>query len=393
MRRIICIFTFLIWGITGTSALPQDSSLQLMVTKNLYIVSPDGDGFSGKGWDTLIRSVKKASNVLIGEDHFMNEVPPIVSAIAKAGKFDNFFCEVDPFTVSYLAKKIKSLSTHELEKYKKDFRDGFSFYAKKPEFELFQQLVKAGVNVFGTEQVSLFSDRLLFQELSRFTQNQKAAIIYKQMADSSRMYVEQFPRAANKTFYIMTDAYGERLKQLDRLLLHQNEKEILYQIKLSRQIYLQQNHHLRIQLMKEQLLLHYNKLATQRNLFKYGANHMCRGESFLRIYDLGNLIHNISDSRFEQSLHIMIVGKSGSQGSGIPGMPANALDPENGELNFLQPFFQAVKGTGMHCFLLTPIRKEIERGNIHITNKLLLRTINGYDWLIILPEVTAAEHF
>lgn len=50
-------------------------------------------------------------------------------------------------------------------------------------------------------------------------------------------------------------------------------------------------------------------MEKQKNLFKYGANHMPKGESLMEIFDLGNLVANIEEANYRKSLHIMITGK------------------------------------------------------------------------------------
>lgn len=371
----------------------QDSVVAAIAGKNLFLFDGQSGNYSGAGWDSLKSAIIKSNNVLIGEDHFMNEVPPFVAAVSRIGHFDNFFCEVDPYTVGYMTDNIRKTTAAQLNAFNTNFRDGFSFYSKKLEYKMFYDLAKSGINMIGTEQVSLFSDRLLFEEMRKLNPNPVAKKLYREMGDSSKKYVDGFAKNRANGFYIMADGYGAKLAQLESLATSKREKEILKQVALSRRIYLEQSHLLRIQLMKQQLLGHSKALLTQRNLFKYGANHMCRGESYLRIYDLGNLVSNFSDSRFERSLHIMIIGKDGTQGAGIPGIAAEKLEYEKGGLEFLMPFFKLVDGQKYHCYKLAPIRSEVERGKLLITDKQLLRTILGYDWLVIIPEVTAAENF
>ena len=44
----------------------------------------------------------------------------------------------------------------------------------------------------------------------------------------------------------------------------------------------------------------YENWNGKRNLFKYGANHMARGESFLTVTDIGNLVANIAEANYEK---------------------------------------------------------------------------------------------
>ncbi|MDZ7647189.1 MAG: hypothetical protein U5K54_08425 [Cytophagales bacterium] len=329
--------------------------------------------------------------VLIGEDHFMNEVPPIVSAISKTAHFDNLFIELDAYSTEVIANRLKTRSSVELNKFVKEYSHTFSFYNLQPEFNLLKEVIEAKTNVYGTEQVFLFSDKLIFDDLLRSTSNEKAREIYRQMSLNSVSSFEKLKEDINEPFYMLSDEYGKQLATLLALQLSEKEMDVLKDISLSRKIYIDQSHALRIQLMKQQMLENITALQTQKNLFKYGANHMTSGESLLRIYDLGNLVSNIADSRFEKSVHIMIVGKNGEQGVGLPGQPSSKLDPDSGDLSFLKPFFDTTNSEEYHTYDLVPIRKEVIAGKIQIDNKSLLRTIMGYDFLVIIPDVTAAK--
>ena len=163
-------------------------------------------------------------------------------------------------------------------------------------------------------------------------------------------------------------------------------------MKRSVSIYKQQNHKERIRLILHQLMKDYPKWKDSRNLFKYGANHMARGESFLGNFDIGNVVANITESNYEESFHIMIVGESGELGSIFKSFPSNPVDTENGfYLSYLKLFFDITEGNDWHLFNLAPLRKMVERGKLQIDNLNLLRTIKGFDILVVIPEVTPAK--
>ncbi|PZR27613.1 MAG: hypothetical protein DI538_25535 [Azospira oryzae] len=55
--------------------------------------------------------------MLIGEDHFTNEMPYFTSDIPSEVRFENFFCEIDPFTATILQQKINKLSPAAFQDY------------------------------------------------------------------------------------------------------------------------------------------------------------------------------------------------------------------------------------------------------------------------------------
>ncbi|HRH59443.1 MAG TPA: hypothetical protein PL045_02685, partial [Chitinophagaceae bacterium] len=162
-------------------------------------------------------------------------------------------------------------------------------------------------------------------------------------------------------------------------------------MRLSAKIYQEQNHHLRIQLMKNQLMQLYPEWNDKKNLFKYGASHLAKGESLLKIYDIGNLVNNIADSKFKSSLHIMIVGKSGAQGSPFKDFPEQKIDDNNDDIKPLKPLLGIVQGNDWYCFDMAALRDAMEQNKIAVNDITLKRMIEGYDLVIVIPAVTASK--
>jgi hypothetical protein len=368
----------------------QDSLVNALARENLTRFIEQAGHFEGAGWEQIVTNIKKSNYVLIGEDHFTNEIPAFASAIAMEGAFDNYFCEVDPFSTQTIVDKITTLSPAQLKEFVLKYQNTFSFFAFEPEFKLLQRLVKSKTTIIGTEQIFLLADRLICSELKKITKSHAAKVIYESIEKQSLDYLKEYLKNQDRTFYMLTDEFEQNLKTLLSLELSPKEILALKDMERSRQIYKEQNHALRIQLMKNQLVTSMPALTTQKNLFKYGAVHMPKGESLLRIYDLGNLVNNIADSRFEKSFHVLIVGMNGEMGSPFEGFPPQVLDPANGDLKFLNPFFKEVNGTEYHCFDLNPIRQQVEKGKLEIKDKWLLRSIMGYDYLVVIPTVTPA---
>jgi len=369
----------------------QDSLVTAMAKRSQTSLTVSNGELKGLGWDKIIEKAKKSNNILIGEEHFTNEIPFFVSKLAGQIKFDNFFCEIDPFTAHIFEQKIKTLSADALNKYAADYGNTFSFYAFKPEFDLLKQLVNGKTTIRGTDQILLVADRLICNELMQTTKNNKAREIYKTIRDQSKAHFSTFLKDQKSPFYLLTPDFDTQINELAKLKLSTEENKIIAALKLSAKIYKSQNHHLRIQLMKNQLMADYGNWAKQKNLYKYGANHVAKGESLLEIYDIGNLVNNIEDSQFSSSLHIIVLGKSGWQASPFEGYPASKIDENEGSLKSLKPFLQLVNGTEWQCFDMAPIRRAIENGKIKVTDIKLSRLIKGFDFLVVIPEVTASQ--
>lgn len=372
-----------------TLSITAQGTLSSIIKQNSQSFILTNNTFEGKGWNQILDEIKTHDNILIGEDHFFNEIPLFISKISDEVKFDNFFCEIDPYLASTLEFKIKTLSNSELNKYISSFGNTFSFFSLAPEFNLFKKLALSNTNIIGTDQISLISERLIVSELKQKSKNEIAKSIYLEIEKQSAIYFNQIIKG--KSPYFLTEEFTNHLNTLNKLKLSPYEQTVIKDLKLSQKIYIEQNHHLRIQLMKHNLMQNYKQMNHSKNLFKYGANHLPKGESLLKIYDIGNLVNNIADSQFKSSLHIMIISNKGIQGVPIKGMENQKINPNSNDLKHYKPFFDTMNKNKWHVFNNKKILKKLALNKIKIESKTLESVLKGYDYLIIIPEVTPAK--
>lgn len=319
------------------------------------------------------KKIDETNSLLIGETHFTNEVPYFTKAIIDKVKFDNYFHEIDPYSNEIIEYKIKS-ATKSLDEFVQKFNSNFSFLEIDKDFKLFKRIVQSGIRTFGVEQISLFADKLIISNLNEISKNKKAKEIYQQMLQNSH----NLTLKDNKKKYLFSDDCFEKISLLLKLELSKEERKQIEDLKLSREIYLNGNHHLRIQLMKNILLKEMPNWTTKKNLFKFGAFHTPKGESLMEIFDIGNLIFNIEDGNFRNSLHVMITGKS--------------LNESLENLKLYESFLKVVKNDEWYYFDLQPLQKAISNNKLKIENPTLLRIIKGYDILIYVPKFTESKN-
>lgn len=330
----------------------------------------NSNAFEGKGWSILQDEISKNNSVLLGEVHFTNEVPYFTNAIINNTKFDNYFLEVDPYTINTISAKIKSSSPAELDKFRNESGSALSFLQGEAEFDLFKNIFQQNMKLYGAEQISLFSDRLLLSELSKQSRNAKAKEIYKQMIANSVAYDTK----NNTTFYLFSEDFLAKMNVLRALNLSTNEKEQLDALKLSRELYLNRIHRLRIQYLKHLVLEKLPEWKDKKNLFKFGANHMPKGESLMEVFDIGNLVSNIEEANYRKSLHIMLIGKE--EGETLA------------DLNEYKPFLTVVKDDNWYAYDLRPLKQAISKKKLKVEDLDLERIIKGYDYLVFIPNIT-----
>ena len=354
----------------------QDRVLDSLVQKNNFPFQIEKNvSFQGKGWDVLLNEIKQSNSVLLGETHFTNEIPYFTNAIINEVKFDNYFLEVDPYSVDIIETKIKSLSAEKLNSFVKEYSTNFSFLEQEPEFDLFKDLVQRNTKIYGVEQISIFADQMVISTLKETSKNKKAIEIYEQMLHNSKLASS---KEGLEKYYLLSEDCLQKIDLLLKLKLSDKERKQIEDLKLSREIYVKRSHPLRIQLLKNILLNQLADWKNKKNLFKFGANHLPKGETILTktdIYDIGNLISNIEEANFRKSLHIMIVGK-GEDG--------------NDNASF-KSFLNVAKEDQWYCFDLRPLKKSILQNKLKVDDVYLSRVIKGYDYLIYIPKVTKSK--
>lgn len=255
---------------------------------------------------------------------------------------------------------------------------------------MLKQFTNTNTTINGTDQILLVGDALICNELQKTTKNSRAKEIYELIKNNSKTYFANFLKDQSKPFYLLTPEFEKHLDELSTLKLSEHEVKIIQAMRLSAKIYKSQSHHLRVQLMKNQLMRVYTQWKDKKNLYKYGANHVAKDEGLMDTYDIGNLVSSIEDSKFSSSYHIIILGASGTQASPFKGFPNEKVDVNSEVLKPLAPLFKAAEGNAWHCIDLKPLRTAIDDGKLVVKNDKLLRIIKGYDTFVVIPEVTAS---
>ena len=251
---------------------------------------------------------------------------------------------------------------------------------------MLQEASRRHTSLIGLDQVMMMSDQLLYNELAQQATRPRVRQRYADMSKRATMSAMKAAADLNHPMYMQSAAFEQDLAALANEPMTAYEKQTLDDIQLSARIYKTQSHALRVQLMKHQLMAAYaSAIKEKKVLVKLGAMHCARGESYLTVYDCGNLLSNLAESDYRSSYHIAIFGKNGIQGSPFKALPARPLDPINGELAFVKPFFEATPSESWVVFNLLPIRKALQTQKISIDNVDLRRTILGYDALVIFP--------
>ena len=368
----------------------QDTLFHRLLGENMHLMEYSEGEFTGPAWDIITNEAKASQNVLIGEDHFTNEIPEFVRELAKSSGYDNFYIEVDPYTTRLLEASLNG-SPAEKKEFRDKYGDILSFYTLSPEYEMLEAIHNTGAGLLGSDQIVMYDDRLLFEDLAKRTKNVSARSIYLEVAQKSKIALDTFLTNPSKPMYMITPEFQEKLSALRDLSLSDEETEVIEALALSADIYKTQSHRKRVQLLIDQLMDDYPHWKDKRNLFKYGASHMSRAESVMNIHDIGSIVAGITMGNYQKSLHIMILGESGSQSGPFSTFPPSSVEPADSYyLNYLMPLIEMTEGDQWHVFDLRPLRRALYKKEIFPDNLNMIRAITGYDLLVLIPSVTPA---
>ncbi|MGU3373795.1 hypothetical protein [Chryseobacterium sp. M5A1_1a] len=395
--KIIHLLT--VFLLSSTTILAQDSLVTKIASEHEQIINFDNHQLSGEGITTLTKEIAQHRYVLIGEDHLNNEVLDFASYLTKTINFDNYITEADQLTMDILKKNYEKVKGY--QPIVANSTGKLSFFSFNRDRELLNYFFQNNKPTIGLDNIYFNSDSVIFQELISRTSNKQAKAKYEAMLQESiarwnryKLNLNQNPPVEANQPYLFSGDFGKSIMEIQKLKLSEYEYQALNNLLKSNTIYNLgyigkglESHYMRVSSMKAQLLKNLDKIKGKRNLFKFGANHIGKGKSLLQnSFDVGNLVTNLADAEQEESLHIAVIQQSGKAGAFF----SESEDAEN--IAFLKPFYKLVgKDSEWLLFDLNKINENIKKQKVVIKSTGLKNLIDGYDYLIIVPKITAQK--
>ncbi|SJN49869.1 hypothetical protein [Sphingobacterium sp. JB170] len=376
----------------------QENVVDSIITEHKQTFSYRNNTFSGEALDTLVNKIAEHRYILIGEQHHTNEVPLFVTYLMQKIEFDNYIMEGNQFVTNLLEKTLKK-SEKDYNELITKYPEHLGFYTFSKDRKILETFLLADKNVIELDQVYGSSDGPILNDLINITENNEAKTVYRQLLDLSESRWEKYKQNPNIQPPFNKDELPllgvreltERLQPLLSLNLSSEEERIIHDLVISDNIYALvyegsylRSHDTRISLMKKNLLNNYDKLVGKRNLFKFGANHVTKHKSLSHnTPDVGNMALNLADAEGQKSLHIAVMEKSGSLGA-----PFGEDIATNGA-PYLKPFLDLTTDKKEWLlFDLNKVRNEATKKKITMGSTVLTNFIEGFDYLIVIPEVT-----
>ncbi|WP_298516701.1 hypothetical protein [uncultured Kordia sp.] len=293
------------------------------------------------------KKIKNTQFIMLGEQHGIQEVGEITNALYNLSKPEgyNALCiETSPFAANILELQFTSAKNpaEGLKKLYDAYPFAIPFYNNKNDIGLFKNVIENHGAIWGIDQSFMVEYRLVFDYLVNLNDNKALKNTVKPLLKEANL---AFNKAVEKKDYqaLFIFKYTDELHhKLMALTISDEEKKILTDLKLTKEIYLynfQQQYYLnnneRAKLMKRNFLTYYDEAATAGKLpkviFKLGANHVAKGFTPTNVLDISNMITELAAMNGKTSLHVYAVGINGAKNLGNPFAPTPVVPFDDSE--------------------------------------------------------------
>ena len=382
----------------------QDTTLTRLLRTNAFPLTATGSQLAGTGWDKLRASIAQSQFVLVGEDHGIAQIPQFTQAVARELHPAAFITEIDRYQAAHLTRLTAGPDL--LEAYLKVTPMSLSFFSWGEEYELARQLRAQKTQLIGIEQVGLFTLGRFYEELAGRVQSKSTRAWLQREGAAYQQHDNAQFRSGGQDYSIMNLRQPAR-DSLEMLTKTESPaaRRMVQDYLLSYRIYKDQvqglgSHQARVNLMKRNLLAGLRPLAPQpgqplpKLLFKFGASHMARALSpWAGITDVGNLAQNLADAQDARSLHLLVMGKQGTQVGGFnpDDSSKNVVPFDLSKDAYMKPFADLAPGPAWQVFDLRPARRALLNGKLLLSDQMLTAFLLGYDYFVLIPAATASR--
>ncbi|AHM61613.1 hypothetical protein D770_16795 [Flammeovirgaceae bacterium 311] len=394
----------------------QDSLLIELLKQHRYKVSLSNGTLEGEGAQWLKKEAADAQFILIGEDHGLAQPPQLTAAVFKmlhpAG-FRYFVSETGPSSIKLLTPMVAGKDQHSLVSFFRQHPMAFAFYPMQEEAQMLKEILQttryAENTVWGIDQEFIMSPGAYLHHLAKQKWGKESRLVLEQYVRRTDAEMKDALETKDFSKLSMQTLTAEDFEILRTAVKSKPEAvSIINNLERSQEIYQlfgtsgYTSNLVRIQLMKDNLMKHYRQAqaagnAIPRAVFKFGATHMYRGQSFLGFYDIGNLASELAASNGMTSLHILIAGNGGTVNNWrLINDVSTQKSPYSGkealkELG-ISPLYSLMDKKEWQLIDLEPAREMIYNGRIKNINQQLRKIIWGYDAILLIPEVSASTN-
>lgn len=371
----------------------------------------DGESFSGPAWDTLLAEGRDAQFFLLGEEHGIAENPKLAAALylelAKSG-YERLVIEISPTMAAKLDTATRTGGIDGLRSLYAEPGGEPAFFGMKEEAEMLVAVRTASSNAksaFWGVDYEVLGDRQLIAAL---TEMPKPAAAEKELvkltAAADALWAKHKETGDPKFIFSFAgdpklvrsvcDAWPERNAEASHILHTLEETLEINALFLSGQNW--SSNARRAELIRKNFLQYWLAEAGQGNvprlMAKMGASHLVRGRSNSEAFDLGTLLPELAAINGGHVFSLLVLPGAGAMTAVFDPVKLtyNPAPAKDGYANDVSLLTAAAYSDGFTLIDLRPLRgiKGLTRASI---NPNLLRTIMGYDMMLVMSGSTASR--
>lgn len=370
------------------------------------------DGLTGNAAPVLEKAIAESRYILIGEDHLTREIPQFATAVCDlmaAQKLSAMAVEAGPQAADFVSGSFdKPDRAARMAALVKKYPDSVAFLNVVQENDLAAHAAKAahgtGFQLWGLDQEFLGSAGWLLDQMLATRPGKESVAALSRLQKEEQADAAQARQNGDPSKLFLLTATDTELADTSAILRRDENPTanfLLHELIDSREIYLKNaqgspdSNAQRARLFKDNFKHHLQALTAAgedgKVLVKLGDFHLYKGINPLHQRDLGNYIAELADGQGTASLHICVLGAKGTHllygGYQQPPKKVPFVLDEDQDYRWIKPAIDNQVPGAWTMYDLRPLRFK-ELGNLAPG---MARLIDGYDLLVIVPELTPAD--
>jgi peptide deformylase len=368
--------------------------------------------FSGSGARVLSDAVTEAHYILVGEDHFTREIPAFTSALCRltaSQGLAGMAMEISPEAAAFVdAHAAQPDHWRQMVAFTEEYPASVAFIDSKQENDLITSCAQLAGNrsfhIWGLDQAFLGSAEWMIDSMLNAHPGPLAAQQLKKLKNAAIADAESSrSNGRYSSLFLLNPSTSEQLSTATPAIAKDGGaavQRIFQELEVSHQIYMEQTNggdgnFQRARLLKQNFLKTMESLSPEQRskkvIVKFGEWHLYKGFNPLHHLDLGTFIAEEADVHNESSLHICILGAQGiHRAYGGYAQPSNTKAFVSTENPFYRWMAPAIANQVPDSWTLYDLRK-LRFQKLSALDPDFARVIDGYDLLIIIPELSPAD--
>jgi hypothetical protein len=373
--------------------------------ENRHRLAYDGSRFSGPAYDLLLNEGRAAQYFCIGEEHGIAENPKLAAQLFADLECQRACVEISPPMAAELDRAARS-GVGGLRELFADPGANVAFFGMREEAEWLAAARAAaparGQAIWGLDY-EVGGDRRIIQRLKAKRKPAAAATALAALEAASNDSWAQYA-TTHSPQYIFSFAGDPALVSAVRTAWPSADAEAQWMLATLEetltinQLWVQrrgwESNQRRAHFNRANLRRYLEREADAKVMFKFGASHMVRGLSHTQVLDIGNQVSELAEARGSKSFHVMVMPGAGAQQAQFDptAWTYRAADAGTYEDQGMTPLFQAAYPDAFTLIDLRPIRPLVFGARHKALDADLVRTIHGFDALLVLTGSTASSN-